>query len=61
MKTQESPCAVSAGAIMYTVQQFMWPLWHDLLSTSDRAKAFALKERVGDYARVVQSVGKATG
>jgi hypothetical protein len=34
----------------------MWPLWHDVLSTSDRAKAYALKDRVGEKARVVEVV-----
>ena len=50
--------ANSPGAIVYTVQRYLWPLWHDVLSTSDRAKAYALK---GDDARVVESVAKTTG
>ena len=44
--------------IIYTVQQYMWPLWHDVLSTSDRAKAYARKDKVGDNARVLKAVGK---
>ena len=58
MKTQESPRAASPGAVMYTVQQYVWPLWHDVLSTGDRAKAYALKDRVGEKARVVEAIGK---
>ena len=46
--------ANSPGAIVYTVQRYLWPLWHDVLSTSDRAKAYALK---GD-ARARRRVGR---
>ena len=35
--------ANSPGDMVYTVQRYLWPLWHDVLSTSDRAKAYALK------------------
>ena len=52
--------ANSPGAIVYTVQRYLWPLWHDVLSTSDRAEAYALKGDVGQTARVVASVGKTT-
>ena len=37
----------------FTVQRYLWPLWHDVLSTSDRAKAYALKANVGEKMRVV--------
>ena len=40
--------------LIYTVQQYMWPLWHDVPSTSDRAKAYALKDKVGHNARVLK-------
>jgi hypothetical protein len=52
MKTQESP-----SAIVYTVQQYLWPVWHDVLTTGDRTKASALKDKLGDKARVVQQMG----
>ena len=54
MKTQQSP-ANSPGAFAYTVQQYLWPLWHDILTTGDRAKASALKDKLGDKGRVVET------
>ena len=53
--------ANSPGGKVYTVQRYLWPLWHDVLSTSDRAKAYALKANVGEKMRVVEAVGKTTG
>ena len=46
--------ANSPGDMVCTVQRYLWPLWHDVLSTSDRAKAYALKANVGEKMRVVE-------
>ena len=59
MNTQHNPRAASSRAVTYTVQQYLWPLWHAVLSTSDRAKAHALKDKLGERARVVEM--KTTG
>ena len=53
MRTQHKQPAYSPGAFVYTVQQYLWPLWHDVLTTSDRAKADELKNKLGDKARVL--------
>ena len=52
MKTNR---ANSPGAIVYTVQQYLWPLWHDVLTTGDRARASALKVRLGNKGRMVET------
>jgi hypothetical protein len=53
MKTQQSP----PRAIVYTVQQYLWQIWHDVLTTSDQAKASALKVKLGEKARVIMTSG----
>ena len=58
--TRQNPLADSPSAIAYTVQQYLWPLWHDVLTTDDRAKASALKDKLGDKARVVETGGRST-
>ena len=55
MNAQQGLSAGSPSAIVYTVQQFLWPVWHDVLTKSDWAKAIELKDKLGDKARVVET------
>ena len=55
----DKPDQAKPATVLYTVQEFRSGSWHDILSTPDEAAAHALKDVLGDNARVIEAGSKA--
>ena len=58
MKAALEPQEASPNAPVYTVQRYLWPLWHDILSTADYAKAESRVESLGKRGRITVKLGR---
>ena len=55
----DDPDQSTPATDLYTVQEFRSGSWHDILTTPDEAAAHALKDVLGDNARVIEARSKA--
>ena len=57
MLRHRTPQPSPKGGVLYTVQKCRARRWHNLMITNDRKAAFALKDVIGEKARVIETGG----